>query len=70
MTLVICKLSFVIVTSGIAFLVSANVEGKLLKKDQTHLLIDFREGLKEFPKTKNPEDYKKVLINKSDCMEE
>lgn len=69
--LLICTLQFAINTDlGIPFLVKANVEGRLVKESDTKYLVDFSNGLKKYNLAGKPADYKKVLVEKTECIKE
>lgn len=69
MVLVFCALQ-VAINAGIPFIITENVEGKLIKETKENYLADFSEGVKKFNLSGKPEDYKKVLIKKSECVKE
>jgi hypothetical protein len=48
--------------------VKADVEGKLISKSSSKYLMDFRQGLKKYPLTVNPDSYENVLIDKKECV--
>lgn len=70
---VICSLLLIFNGGGINWQNRADVEGKILKDDpkETKYLVDFSEGLKRFNTlAENPEDFKKKIVEKSDCIKE
>lgn len=68
--LVICLLTFAVNVGNIPFLTKESIEGVVLKEGDTKYLVDFRNGLKKYPKTVSPHAYDKVLIDKTDCVKE
>jgi hypothetical protein len=70
MILVICSILLTVDAGGIPVITQATVEGKLLKESSQNLLVDFSEGVTEFKLAGKPSDYKKVLINKTECVKE
>lgn len=70
MITLLCTLSFVVNSGSINWWVKESIEGKLIKEGESKYIVDFREGLKKYPLTVNPQNYDKVLINKSDCVKE
>lgn len=70
MILVVCSLALAINAGGINILSKADVEGVLLKENDTKMLVDFSKGLKRFNLAGKPEDYKKVLVDTTDCIKE
>lgn len=68
--LIVCSILLAIDASGIPFLVRGDVEGKILKESQENYLVDFSKGVTSFKLAGKPEDYKKVLIKKTDCVKE
>jgi hypothetical protein len=68
--MVVCSLFITVNAGGVPVMSKADVEGKLLKEDQTKYLVDFSEGVKKYDITGKPEYYKKTLVNKNDCIKE
>jgi hypothetical protein len=70
--MLICALQFFVNTDlGIPFQVKENVEGRLLKESDSKYLIDFTQGLKKYKALSGkPEDYNKVLVDKTECIKE
>jgi hypothetical protein len=68
--LVVCTIALAINSGGISVNINADVEGKLLKEDSYKYLVDFSKDLKRFDLSGKPSDYKKVLVNKTDCIKE
>lgn len=71
MTLLVCTIAIVVnAGGGINVSTTADVEGKLIKEGYSKYIVDFRDGLKKYPKVVNPQNYEKTLVNKSDCVVE
>lgn len=68
--LVICTLVFMINSGGINWQTHADIEGKILNEGTSKYVVDFRDGLKKYPLTVNPQSYNKTLIEKSACVKE
>jgi hypothetical protein len=47
-----------------------NVEGRLIKGSPENYLVDFSEGIKVLGPREDPNDYKKFLIKKTECIKE
>lgn len=67
--LVICSI-IVAINAGIPVLSKYDVEGTVLKEGPAKYLVDFSKGFKGFKLAGKPEDYSKVLVDKSDCVKE
>jgi hypothetical protein len=67
---VICSIALVINGGGINFLVKEDTEGRILKESETKYLVDFSEGVTKFKLAGKPEDYNKVLVDKTECIKE
>jgi hypothetical protein len=68
--LVMCSLLLTIKVGDVNMLTRSDVEGRILKEDGPKYLVDFSEGVKRFDIAGKTEDYKKVLINKTECVKE
>lgn len=67
--IVLCSI-LVTVNVGFAVITKADVEGKVVGSNETHYMVDFREGLKKYPKVIEPENYSKIIVNKQECIRE
>jgi hypothetical protein len=67
---VICSIALAINGGGINFLVKEDTEGRILKESETKYLVDFSEGVTKFKLAGKPEDYNKVLVDKTECIKE
>jgi hypothetical protein len=47
-----------------------NVEGRLIKESPENYLVDFSESIKALGAREDPNDYKKFLIKKTECIKE
>jgi hypothetical protein len=70
MTMLVCTIAVIVNMGGINAESTADVEGTLLHASDTKYVVDFREGLKKYPKVVHPENYDKKIVNKSDCVTE
>ena len=70
MTLLVCTIAVVVNAGGINMETKADVEGKLVKEGYSKYIVDFRDGLKKYPKVINRQNYEKILVDKSDCVVE
>lgn len=70
MTTFICTIAIAINVGGIGFITKADVQGKLLSQSNTKYLMDFSEGVKRYKLAGSPEDYKKILVDKTACVKE
>lgn len=59
---IICLLTYI--SSGSP--VTDNIEGIIIRESRQNYLVDFTEGLRG--KAENPGAYKKVIINKTECV--
>lgn len=67
--LMVCSIVLSINIGGITMLSKYDVEGKYLAQSNYNYLVDFTEGVKQF-KVEDAQAYKKVLVNKFDCVKE
>lgn len=67
---VICSILITVYTNGIAIQNRTDVEGKILNEGDYKYVIDFSEGVKKFKIVGKPSDYKKVLVDKDQCVRE
>ncbi len=68
--LVICSILLAVDAGGIAFISKVDVEGKVLEQSTQKYLVDFSNGVTKYKLAGKPEDYKKVLVNKDECVKE
>lgn len=66
--IITCILSVAVNVSGIPFLTTAQVQGKVLKENNRNYLVDFSQGLKKYPKVQIKDEYKNYLISKDKCI--
>jgi len=68
--LAVCAIMIAVGSKDLPFLVKADVEGKILKESSENYLMDFSVDIKKRSSIENPEDWKKILVKKSDCVKE
>lgn len=69
--MIICLLSIAINVGGVNIINEMNVRGKVLNKNEFNYLVDFSEDLKTRKNiSSNPEDFKRIVVNRNKCVEE
>ena len=68
--LVVCSIVIAVSVGGVNVFSKTDVEGKLLKENDSKYLVDFSEGVKKFNAVGDPNAYAKFLVNKDDCIKE
>jgi len=66
---VVCSILLTISVGGVGIMNKTDVEGRLLKEDSSKYLVDFSDNAK-VKGALNPDDYKKMLVEKNDCIKE
>lgn len=67
---VICSIALAINGGGLNWIVKTDVEGRLIKENETKYLVDFSQGVTKYKIAGKPEDYSKMLVDKKECIKE
>lgn len=67
--IVICSLLVTVMAGDIPWQTRADTQGKVLGKSALMYRVDFRRGLRKYPKVVAPENYADILIERSLCVE-
>lgn len=68
--LAICTIYVMVNVGGFNMEAKADIEGIIVKESESKYIMDFRKGLKKYPKVVEQESYDKKLVDKNDCVKE
>ncbi len=66
----VCVVSIAINVGGLPFVSKVEAKGKAILELQSEYLVDFSGGVKKYNLVGNPSDYKRIFINKKNCIKD
>jgi hypothetical protein len=65
---VICNVAAILAVLNLG--PNTNLEGRLVQEKDNKYIVDFSKGITEYKLNGKPSKYKKVVIDKNECMKE
>jgi hypothetical protein len=66
----ICVVSIAINVGGLPFISKIEAKGKAILELESKYLVDFSDGVKKYNLVGKPSDYKRIFINRKQCIKE